>query len=91
VLIALLNSPTTALIALVYAVALHQFEGQILVPNIMRSQTRISPLLVLLAFTAGYLLDGAFGALVSIPLVAGLRVLTLELVVPAIRHRLEKM
>jgi predicted PurR-regulated permease PerM len=88
VLIGLLSSPTIALIALIYVAALHQLESQILVPNIMRSQTDVSPLLVLLAFSAGYTIAGPFGALVAIPLTAGLRVLLLDSLVPAIRQRL---
>ncbi len=87
VLIALLRSPTTALIATGYVLVLHQFESQILVPNIMRSQTDISPLLVLLAFSAGYTIGGPFGALVAIPFTAALRVLLRDSVFPAIRRR----
>jgi predicted PurR-regulated permease PerM len=86
-LIALLKSPTTALIVLIYATAMHQLESQILVPNIMGRQTNISPLLVLLGFSAGYAIGGPFGAVVVIPSVAALRVLVLESLVPAIRRR----
>ena len=86
-LIALLKSPTTALIVLIYATAMHQLESQILVPNIMGRQTNISPLLVLLAFSAGYAIGGPFGAVVVIPSVAALRVLVLDSLVPAIRRR----
>jgi predicted PurR-regulated permease PerM len=89
VLIGLLSSPTIALIALIFAIALHQIESQLLVPNIMRSQTNVSPLLVLLAFSAGYTIAGPFGALVAIPLIAGLRVVLLDSLVPAIRQRFE--
>lgn len=87
VLIALLQSPTTALIATGYVLLLHQFESQIMVPNIMRSQTDISPLLVLLAFSAGYSIGGPFGALVAIPFTAALRVILRDSVFPAIRRR----
>jgi predicted PurR-regulated permease PerM len=85
--IALLQSPTKAIIALAYAIVLHQVESNILVPNIMRTQTGISPLLVLLALTAGLTIGGIFGALVAIPLTAALRVLFIEQVFPAVRHR----
>jgi predicted PurR-regulated permease PerM len=87
VLIALLKSPTTALIALIFATALHQLESQILVPNIMGRQTNISPLVVVLGFSAGYAIGGPFGAVVVIPTVAALRVLVLESLVPAVRRR----
>lgn len=85
--IALLQSPTKAIIALAYAIVLHQVESNILVPNIMRAQTDISPLLVLLALTAGLAIGGIFGALVAIPFTAALRVIFVEQVFPAIRRR----
>ena len=53
----------------------------------MRTQTEISPLLVLLALTGGLTIGGIFGALVAIPLTAALRVVFVEQVFPAIRHR----
>jgi predicted PurR-regulated permease PerM len=87
VITALLQSPTLALIALVYAIAMHQFENQILVPNIMRSQTDISPLLVILALLSGYSIGGIIGALTAIPIVAALKVVVLKVIAPAIRYR----
>jgi predicted PurR-regulated permease PerM len=85
--VALMQSLTKAIIALVFALALHQFESHILVPNIMRGQTDISPLMVIIALAAGYAVGGVFGALVAIPLTAALRVLFLYLAVPEIRRR----
>jgi predicted PurR-regulated permease PerM len=85
--VALLQSPTKAFIALAYAILLHQVESNILVPNIMRTQTEISPLLVLLALSGGLTIGGIFGALIAIPLTAALRVVFVEQVFPAIRHR----
>jgi predicted PurR-regulated permease PerM len=85
--VALLQSPTKAIIALAYAILLHQVESNILVPNIMRTQTEISPLLVLLALSGGLTIGGIFGALIAIPLTAALRVVFVEQVFPAIRHR----
>lgn len=86
VAVALLQSPTTALITLVFVVILQQIESNILVPNIMRSQTEISPLLTILALVAGHSVGGLLGALVAIPLVAALRVFMHEVVTPAIRR-----
>jgi predicted PurR-regulated permease PerM len=86
-LVALLKSPTTALLSLAFSIALHQFESEILVPNIMRSQTDISPLIVLIAFSAGYTIGGPFGALVVIPLVAALRAVIIDILVPIIQRK----
>lgn len=88
VIAALANSPTQALIALVFMFLLQQFEGNILVPFVMRSQTEISPLLVIIALFAGGTIGGLLGALIAIPVVSALQVLVVELVVPEVRRRL---
>ncbi|MEJ2708040.1 MAG: AI-2E family transporter [Anaerolineales bacterium] len=85
--VALTQSVTTALIVFVFTVALHQFEGNILMPNIMRSQTDVSPLLVVIALVAGNTLGGLLGALSAIPLVAALKVFVTDVVAPAVRRR----
>jgi putative heme transporter len=87
VLMALFISPTTALITLIFAFILQEFEGQILTPNIMRSQTDVSPLMVILAILAGSTLGGLMGAIVAIPVVAALRVFVEEILAPAIRRQ----
>jgi predicted PurR-regulated permease PerM len=87
VLMALFISPTTALITLIFVLILQQFEGQILTPNIMRSQTDVSPLIVILAILAGHALGGLMGAIVAIPVAAALRVFIEEILAPAIRRQ----
>ena len=86
VAVALLQSPTTALITLVFIVILQQIESNILVPNIMRSQTEISPLLTILALVAGHSIGGLLGALIAIPVAAAVRVFVHEVIAPAIRR-----
>jgi predicted PurR-regulated permease PerM/pterin-4a-carbinolamine dehydratase len=85
-LVSLLQSPTTALISLIFMLAIHQFEGNIVFPNVMRSQTSISPLLVLVGLLSGYAGGGILGALTAIPLVAVGRVFILDVIAPAIRR-----
>ncbi len=87
VVLTLLQSPDKIWIVLVFVILLHQFENHILVPNIMRSQTDIPPLLSVLAIFAGGTIGGITGALVAIPLVSALRVLVDEVAAPAIRVR----
>lgn len=84
--VSLLQSPTKALISLIFMVAVHEFEGSIVFPNVMGSQTSISPLLVLVGLLSGYAGGGVLGALTAIPLVAVGRVLVLDVVAPAIRR-----
>lgn len=84
--VALLQSAQLALFALLFMILLQLFEGNIVFPNVMSSQTNLSPLLGLLAFFAGGVVGGLLGALVAIPLVAALRVLAIELVAPMMRR-----
>ena len=86
VIFALLQAPQLAIFALLYIIAMQQIENHILVPNIMRSQTNISPLIVMLALLAGAELQGLLGALVAIPLVGALSVLVTEVIAPKIRR-----
>jgi predicted PurR-regulated permease PerM len=83
----LLQSPGQALAVLIFLVVLQQVENHILVPNIMRSQTCISPLTTILALFAGGAVGGLIGALVAIPIAAALRVFIQKVVAPAIRGR----
>ncbi len=81
-LIALLQSLTRALIALALFVGLEQFEGHLLTPNIMRSQTDVPQTLVLFAIVVGAGVGGILGILVAIPTAAALRVFILEVLAP---------
>ncbi len=87
VALAVLQSPTKALAALIFMIALQQLEGHILVPNIMRSQTDISPVLSIVALLAGAEIGGLLGAAVSLPIAAALTVLVREVIAPAIRQQ----
>jgi predicted PurR-regulated permease PerM len=85
-LVSLLQSPTKALFSLIFMLGIHQFEGNIVFPNVIGSQTSMSPLLVLVALLSGYAVGGILGALTAIPVVAVSRVLLLQVVAPAIRR-----
>jgi predicted PurR-regulated permease PerM len=87
ILVALMDSPTQALIVFVFFLIVQEVEANILVPKIQRTQTEVSPLLALLALTAGSILGGIVGVLASIPLVAALRVFAREVIAPSIRRR----
>lgn len=87
VAIALLESPTTAVIALVFIIILQQVENYLIVPNVMRSQTKVSPLLIILAIIGGNRLGGLLGVLIAIPIVAALRVFVRQVIAPAVRRQ----
>ncbi len=86
VVITFLQSPGKALIVLAFAVALHQLEGNFIVPQVMGTQAGISPLATLVVIFAGWSVGGVLGALVAIPLYALVQVLVTDLVFPMIRH-----
>jgi predicted PurR-regulated permease PerM len=87
VLIAFLETPTKALITVIFAVALGQLEGNIIAPNVMHPQTNISPLMTLFSIFAGWSVGGVLGALIAIPITAALHVLVVQLIAPAIRRQ----
>ncbi len=85
VLTALLVSPTHALVAGIYMLVMQQLEGHILVPNIMKSQTNTSEVLVLIALFAGNHIGGLIGGLAAVPMVAVAQVLVTDIFAPMVR------
>ena len=81
--IALLDSPTQGLIVLIFYLVLQQIESNVLLPNIMKNQTDIPPLLSLFALFAGSALGGLLGALIAIPVAGALRILVVRVLAPA--------
>lgn len=86
VLIALLHSPTAALVMLVVFVGFQLVENHFLYPIVMARTVRMNPLLVLLSVLIGAQLGGAFGsalgalagALAAIPVGAAIQVIVKE-------------
>jgi len=87
VLVAFLQSPTKALITLIFVIGLQQLEGNLIAPNVMHPQTCISPLTAVFALFAGASVGGVLGALIAVPLAAALRVLVVDLLLPAVRRQ----
>ncbi|MHB1006729.1 MAG: AI-2E family transporter [Chloroflexota bacterium] len=79
-LIALAISPNLALILLAYTVVLHLVESNVLVPRIMEHAVGLTPLTVLLALLVGSALGGLIGALLAIPIAAGIQATIVDLV-----------
>lgn len=71
VLVALVaNGPVTALIVLAVVIAVNQLEGDLLAPVVIGKALALHPLAILLALTAGTILAGIVGALLSVPIAA---------------------
>ena len=84
--VALTDSWGTALMVLLFYIALQQFENYVLLPNILYKQAHIPPLLTLVALVVGASLGGVFGALLAVPVSGALRIFILRMVSPAIRR-----
>lgn len=64
------NGPFVALIVVGVVIAVNQLEGDVLAPVVLGKALALHPLAILLALTAGTILAGIIGALLSVPLAA---------------------
>lgn len=64
------NGPVTALIVIGVIILVNQIEGNFLQPVVMGRTLSVHPLVILLALTAGTILAGIIGAILSVPLTA---------------------
>jgi predicted PurR-regulated permease PerM len=67
-------SPETVLVTLAVYIVLQLVEGNVLVPIVMRNAVGLSPFLVLVSILVGWTVGGPLGAVVAVPLVAGIEV-----------------
>lgn len=74
VLVATTISPETALVTMGVYLLVQAIEGNVLVPVIMRNSVGLSPFLVLVSLLIGGTAGGILGAIVAVPIVAGLTV-----------------
>jgi predicted PurR-regulated permease PerM len=78
-LIALSQSPLQALLVAVFALLVNLIEANILVPRIMGRAVGLSPLTVIIALLAGTAVYGILGALLAVPIAAGIQAAIEEL------------
>lgn len=64
------NGPFTALMVIVAAIVVNQLEGNFLQPTVMAQSLKLHPLVILVALTAGTILGGITGAVLSVPIAA---------------------
>lgn len=64
------NGPVVALIVVAIVVAVNQLEGDLLQPIVMGNALQLHALVILFALTAGTILAGIVGAVLSVPLAA---------------------
>ena len=80
--IAFLNEPRHAVIVAIYYVIYQQLENYVIVPRIMTSTVSVPGALTVVAALAGGTLLGVIGALLAIPVAAGLLLLYEEVLLP---------
>lgn len=81
--ILLLDSPFKALAALIFFVLYQQLENYLIYPRVMSRTVDLPPAVAVIAALAGYAILGVSGALLFIPLTAGLLVIVRQIVLPA--------
>jgi len=74
VLIGFTVSPVTGLLVLALYVVVQTVEGNYLIPYFMGRGLQLHPMIVLVAITAGFYLNGIVGAMLALPLVSALQI-----------------
>ncbi|MDP3771256.1 MAG: AI-2E family transporter, partial [bacterium] len=73
-----LQAPAKAIVVLILFVVLQQLENHLLVPKIMHRAVGVNPVVSLLAILIGAKIGGIPGALLAIPITAGIIVFSEE-------------
>lgn len=71
-------SPITGLGVTALYFLVHQLEGYVLVPKVMEKSVGVSPIVTLIALAVGARLAGIVGAIISVPTVIAIQVLSKE-------------
>lgn len=81
-IVGLFNSPTTAIIVIVYYLIYMQVESYVMTPRVMNKAVSVPGALVVIGAMVGGTLLGLLGALVSIPVTASILLIIKQVVVP---------
>ncbi|MGO1959300.1 MAG: AI-2E family transporter [Canibacter sp.] len=81
-IVALFNSPTTALIALIYYLIYMQVEAYILTPRVMSRVVKVPGAFVVIGALTGGTLLGLLGALIAIPVTASAIMIVKQVWIP---------
>jgi predicted PurR-regulated permease PerM len=79
VLSALSRGLPVTIVVLVVLVAYQEFESRVLIPAVYGRTLRLAPTTVVLALLSGGILAGVIGALLALPIAAGLQMMLVEL------------
>ena len=84
--VAFFNSPTQALIAVIYYIVYTQVENYVVMPRIMARTISMPGAVTIVAALVGGTLLGMLGALIAIPVAAGLLLIYDEVLIPRQDH-----
>lgn len=77
-LVALIESPLSALLILAYYILYQQTENYVVQPRVQANATNMSPLIVFISVIIGINLAGILGGLVAIPVAGCIRILVID-------------
>lgn len=81
-LVAFFDDPRSALVVIVYYVVYQQVENYVIAPRVMQQTVSVPGTITVVAALAGGALLGVLGALLAIPVAAGLLLIYEEVIVP---------
>ncbi|MBM6405468.1 AI-2E family transporter [Phycicoccus sp. CSK15P-2] len=85
-LVAFFDEPRSALVVVIYYVVYQQLENYVVAPRVMQRTVSVPGVVTVVAVLAGGALLGVLGALLAIPVAAGMLLLYEEVVVPRQRN-----
>jgi predicted PurR-regulated permease PerM len=74
VLSGFLVSPTIGFLVMAGYIIIHQIEGHIIIPNVMKKAVGLNPIIVILAILIGAKISGVVGAILSVPIATAVSV-----------------
>lgn len=79
-LVALLSSPTDALVTLIVVVVVQQLENYVFSPRIIESTVNLNPVISIMSILIGVAVVGVVGALIAVPVASAVKILIYHLV-----------
>ncbi len=86
-LVGFASSVTAGIVCVVFFIVYQQVENYLIYPNVMRRSVKVSDVAAVVAALLGVALFGVVGALVAIPMVAGIQLIIREVVQPSQQNR----
>ncbi len=80
VILGFLISPITGFLVAAAYILIHQVEGHVIAPQVMRKAVGLNPIVVILALLVGAKIGGVLGAILSVPIVTAASVFVDDLV-----------